>query len=706
MWDAFATYLVVLTPALSFFSPLLNRFARSSATDVGSFQTTRVKSAASQRQMLRSSLTTSDDSIAQAQAGLEAEQHGQPYGDSDLNGGGKNGDTMFEALRACALAERAVAAARENLERPLTAEWFRAAPDQRTAGEEERLVEAAQVAATDAEQATARLVERLGQIRGIRAKLRSLLAQSEARFRKASADLADAGVAGVEEVHVASTALALARDRLRTSLGSGYLAPDGGGGASGGGSGSLARDEEAVSEAAGFVEALALLASRAATSTLRAERSGTLASKAGSEKPENEALDALALALQWGDALRVRVSELKLESDPAVAQAVEATEEAALTAESLWPPGGERSDGGGSGMEGRAAVEGLAAQLGELESVTERAAEKRRAHEAGLGAAARRFDRLTATFRSLRETVHSAGEPLLVSLTAAAINTAQDAIAAASAAGSDGPTAGLGDIGTAGDTRESAFTDAVQAAAVAVAQAEATVTHARERAPQVSAERVRTLETLVGLAETLSEAGEKLASSSVGRGLSSSREAAAAILEAQAGLSKARKAAQVDGGAWGSGIVAIAEAVADAGELVRRAKRAADIPTSVRPASRTGPAMAGRATEEDVGAAEASARAWLAAEGEAKGRGKEETANRRRRFSSVDDDVDGNEKTKPPKTLKARIGFSKKGGGDQTYLPLWMRLQKKVWEAGGSGRDRLGNVVSEQQGESAESLAR
>lgn len=662
--------------------------------------------------MLRSALVTSDDSIAQAQAGLEAEQNGRSPGDSVLSGGGSHGDPMFDALRACALAEEAVAVARESLERPLAAEWFTSAPDNNIAGEEERIVEAAQVAAADAEQAAARLVERLGQIRGIRAKLRSLLAQSEARFRQASADLADAGVVDVEEVHVASAALALARDRLRTSLGSGYLAPDGGG-ASGGDSGSLARDEEAVSEASGFVEALALFASRAVAPTQRAERHSATAPQAGSEKPENEALDALALALQWGDALRVRVSELQLESDPLVEQAVAATERAALTAESLWSPGGEGNGGGGSGAEGRAAVEGLAAQLGELESVTESAAEKRRAHEAGLGAAARRFDRLSATLGSLRETVQSAGEPLLNSLTAAALNTAQDAIAAASAAGGGGATAGPADVGTAGDIRESTFADAVQAAAVAVAQAEATVTHARERAPQVSAERVRTLETLVGLAETLSAAGDKLASSSVGRGLPSSREAAATILEAQAGLSKAREAAQVDGGAWVSGVAAIAEAVAEAAELVRRAKRAADIPTEMRRAGPAGPAGTGRATEEDVVAAEASARAWLAAEREAKAKGKAETANRRkkRRSPTEDDNADRNKRSSSPKasadTRKARIGFSKKGGGDQTYLPLWMRLQKKVWEAGGSGRDKVGGKnVSEQQGGSRESSTR
>ncbi|CAM9982811.1 unnamed protein product, partial [Ectocarpus sp. 12 AP-2014] len=102
-----------------------------------------------------------------------------------------------------------------------------------------------------------------------------------------------------------------------------------------------------------------------------------------------------------------------------------------------------------------------------------------------------------------------------------------------------------------------------------VAQAEATVTRARERAPQVSGERVRALQTLVGLAETLSEAGEQLASSSAERGLPSSREAAAAISQAQAGLRRARDAAQADGGAWMSGAAAITDVVAEAGELVR-----------------------------------------------------------------------------------------------------------------------------------------
>lgn len=651
----------------------------------------RVKSAESQRQMLRAALVTSSDSIAQAQAGLEAEQEGRSPGDGDrvLNERDGEGDPMSEALRACALAEQAAAAARDCLDRPLTAEQFRGEQGDAT-GEEERLVEAAQAAATEAEQAAARLVERLGQIRGIRAKLRSLLGHSEARFRRASAALADAGITDVDKaVHVAGEALAVARDRLRSSLGSGYLNP-GGGGADGGDSGSLARDEEAVSEATGFVEALELFASRVAAAPAASperssssssdpysswpERSSDSASNPGSEN--NEALDALALALKWGDALRAQVSELQLGSDPAVAQAVEAAGKAARTAESLWSPS-DRSAG-----EGRAAVEGLAAQLGELEKVAESAAGLRRAREAGLWAAAKRLDRLTATLGSLRDTVALAGEPLMVSLTSAALETASDAIAAASAAtGGDGVDSA--DIRNAAGDQGSMFADAVQAAAVAVAQAEATVTRARERAPQVSAERVRALETLVKLAETLSEAGEQLALSSQERGLPSSREAAAAILEAQGGLSRARAAAQADGGAWISGAAAIAEAVAEAGELVRRAKRAADPPTVVRPTSPTGSAGAGRASDEDVVAAEASARAWLEEEGGGGSKGGEEAGTGGR-----------NGKKKPPAAAegakaarKARIGFSKKGEGAQAYLPLWMRLQKKMWQAGGPEGD-------------------
>lgn len=639
----------------------------------------RVKSAESQRQMLRAALVTSSDSIAQAQAGLEAEQEGRSPGDGVSNERGVegDGDPMSEALQACALAEQAATAARECLERPLTAEKFNGGQAEHgdATGEEERLVEAAQAAATEAEQAAARLVERLGQIRGIRARLRSLLAQSEARFRRASAALADAGVADVDEaVHVASEALAVARDRLRSSLGSGYLTPGGGGGGvDSGGSGSLARDEEAVSEAAGFVEALELFASRE-VAPVPPERSSASVSRPGSG---NEALDALALALKWGEALRSQVSELQLGGDPAVAQAVDAAGKAALAAESLWSPGDQ------SAGEGRAAVEGLAAQLGELEKVAENAAGQRRTREAGLWAAAKRLDRLTSTLGSLRDTVELAGEPLLASLTSAALDAASDAIAAASTA-TGGSGVDSGDIRTAAGDQGSTFTDAVQAAAVVVAQAEATVARARERAPQVSAERVRALETLVTLAETLSEAGEQLASSSQERGLPSSREAAAAILEAQEGLSRARAAAQVDGGTWVSGAAAIAEVVAEAGELVRRAKRAADPPPVVRPTSPTGPAGTGRATDEDVVEAEANARAWLEAEGGSKGGAKTASGGKGAPAAAADGAKGRSAPKAKTDARKARIGFSKKGEGAKAYLPLWMRLQKKMWQGEGS----------------------
>lgn len=674
----------------------------------------RVKSAESQRQMLRAALMTSSDSIAQAQAGLEAEKEGRSPGDSVLNEQGAKGDPMSEALRACALAEQAAAAARECLEKPLTADQFRAEHDDATGGEE-RLVEAAQAAATKAEQAAARLVERLGQIRGIRAKLRSLLGHLEARFRRASAALADGGVSDADKaMHVASKALAVARDRLRSSLGSGYLIP--GGGADGGGdsgSGSLARDEEAVSEASGFVEALELFASRDVTPA-SPERSSASASSpepdsswpkrstpsASNPGSGNEALDALALALKWGDALRAQVSELQLGSDPAVSQAVEAARKAARAAENLWSPGD------GSAGEGRAAVEGLAAQLGELEKVAESAAGQRRAREAGLWAAAKRLDRLTATLGSLKDTVELAGEPLLVSLTSAALKTASDVVAAASAA-TGGSGVDSADIRTAVRDQGSTFTDAVQAAAVAVAQAEATVARARERAPQVSAERVRALETLVKLAETLSEAGEQLASSSQERGLPSSRKAAAAILEAQEGLSRARAAAQVDGGAWISGGAAIAEAVAEAGELVRRAKRAADPPTVVRPTSPTGPAGTSRATDEDVVAAEANARAWLEEEGGPKGGGEAGGRSKKKPPASA---KGAQERSTPKGTTdarKARIGFSKNGEDAKAYLPLWMRLQKKMWQAGGAGKDGAsGSDDSEQVEASQDSSTR
>lgn len=631
-----------------------------------------VKSAAAQRQMLRSALVTSSDSIVQAQARLEAERQGRSPEDAVLSAGSNTFDPMSEALRACNSAERTVTVARELLERPFTAEWFRAVPGG-SAGEEERAVQAAQVAAAEAEQAAARLVERLGQVRGIRAKLRSHLAHSEARFRRATTALADAGVPDVDEaVHVASGALAVARDRLRSPLGSGYLAPDRGS-AGGGDSGNLACDEEAVSEAAGFVEALELLASRKASPSPSVQRR-VLPPGEDSEESPTESVNALALAMQWNDALRAQVAQLKLESNPAVAHAVEATEKAALVAEHLWSSS-DRSDRGGSNVEARRAVKSLAGRLQELEKVVESAAEHRRSRQAGLGAAAGRLDRLTATLRSLQDSVESAAEPLLVSLTASALKTAHDAITTASAA--------------AGGT-EPMFADAVQAAAVAVSQAEATVSRARERAPQVSAERVSALQSLLGLAETLSEAGEQLASSFMKRGLPSSREAAAAILEAQAGLSKARAAAQMDGGAPVPGAAAISEIVAEAGELVRRAKRAADGPAAGPPTSPDEPEPSGaeNAKDEGVVAAEAKARVGLEREVEVKAA----TANRPEKSSSSVGDVKGPPGTKATTDpRKARIGFSKKGGGGQdNYLPLWMRLQKKLWDTGRPERAERG----------------
>ncbi|CAM9327899.1 unnamed protein product [Scytosiphon promiscuus] len=654
-------------------------------------------SAAAQRQMLRSALVTSSDSIVQAQAGLEAERQGRSPGDAVLREGSNKLDPMSEALRACDLAERAVTVARERLERPLTAEWFRAVPGSR-AGEEERAVQEAQVAAADAEQAAARLVERLGQVRGIRAKLRSLLGHSEARFRRATAALADVGLPDVDEaVHVAGGALAVARDRLRSPLGSGYLAPDGGV-AGGGDNGSLAYDEEAVSEAAGFVEALELLASREVSTSPAVQRRVSPPGEGWGE-PQEEPLNALALALQWNDALRAQVAQLKLESDPVVARAMEATARTALVAENLWSSR-EKTENGGSNVEARIAVKRLAERLEELEKLVENAAENRRLHQAGLGVAAGRLDRLTATLSSLQDSVESADEPLLVSLTASALKAAHDAIATASAA------AGVAQKRSGGSKKisskqNSTFADAVQAAAVAVAQAEATVSRARERAPEVSAERVRALQSLLGLAETLSEAGEQLASSFVKRGLPSSREAAAAILEAQAGLSKARAAAKMDGGTPASGAAAISEIVAEARELVRRAKRAtdgpADDPTVNRSTSSNEPGASGAGEATDDGAVAAvKSRAWSGAEREMKG--KAAASKQPGKPSSSVGDVRGKSAAKGQSdTRKARIGFSKKGAGSQdNYLPLWMRLQKKLWDAGGPEKvEREENGLSE-----------
>lgn len=690
-------------------------------------QATRVKTATSQRQMLRAALVASADSLAQAQAGLDADEELRSC-EAEAN----KGDAMSEALRACAVGERAATVALERLDTPLNSEWFRLVSDDAGGGgrafgaeEDERVVDAAQRAATEAEVAVAHLIERLGQIRGIRAKLRSMLTNSEARFRRACAAIADAGSAHNntevdEAMHVAGTALASARIRLRSSLGTGYFVPGGNGVGYGGG---LARDEEAVSEARGFVTALEMMAasageavSRETVKTPQADRQaigegspsstapGTAASDVDMNYLQSAAGDALALAMQWGDALRAQVSERQLGGDPSVMQVMKAAESAMREAHKLWSLGTRTRDCG-SDEAGRNAVEGLAAELGMLEKVIEDVAEKRRERGAGLGAAARRLDRLLATLTYLEETVKLAGEPL-VSLTAEAMRAASDATRAAAAGAAafgislreEGAAAAAGD----GIRRrllsrspsDEAFVDSVQAAAVAVAQAEATVTRARERASQVSAERVRALETLVGFAEMLSEAGERLASSSAERGLSSSREAAAAISEAQAALGRARAAAQVDARAWVSGAAAIAEAVTKAGELVRSAKRSADGPAVVRPTTTGTKGPAGGATNEAVAEAEANARAWLEQKEEAEAKDASEAAVQRRKEAHSADGRGAGRSTPMATTnvRKTRIGFSKNGEAAQTYLPLWMRLQKKAWDAGRMESDGAGGV--------------
>lgn len=680
-----------------------------------------MKAAASQRQMLHSALVASADSLAQAQAGIEADEELSTAGDAVASTETKKRDALSEALRACAGAERAAAAARDLLDRPLDREWFRAVSgggdgvgSSVGAAEEEELVAAAQRAAAQAEGAAARLMERLGQVRGIRAKLRYLLSSSEARFRRASAALADAGLAddGVgadQAVRVASTALTRARDRLRTPLGSGYLM-SGAGGYSGGYGGGLAKDEEAVSEAQGYVTALEMLTTSTAKEAdspesgrahegqtsdrgvnTRAPR-GVPAADGVSKNAQNAARDALTLAMQWGEALRTQVSELELEGDPAVAQAIEAAGNAMRVVKTVWSASDTSERGSGAVTDGRSAVEGLAAELERLEKATENAAESRRAREAGLGMAARRLDRLMATLTSLERTVRAAGEPL-VSLTAEAMRAAYDAASTAAGAAAAASGAGTGSDkskATSASPKEVALVDAVQAAAVAVAQAEATVTRARERASQVSAERVRALETLVALAETLREAGDRLASSSAERGLVSSREAAAAIAEAQTALGKARAAAQVGAEDWLSGAAVIAEAVAEAGELVRLAKRSADGPAVVRPATLGRNAPSDGATDEAVARAGANAQAWLEAEaglqdeatmgdsGEKKGTSPVAAGGVRRGSARP---ATGGVHRKP------RIGFSDKGEGAPAYMPLWMHLRKKVWDAAAGGTE-------------------
>lgn len=89
------------------------------------------------------------------------------------------------------------------------------------------------------------------------------MSSSKARFRRASVALVDCetvyDTAGVDEaVHAATMALFRAQDRLRNSLSCDYLVAGGSssGAISGQGGGGLARDEEAVSEAQGYVTVL------------------------------------------------------------------------------------------------------------------------------------------------------------------------------------------------------------------------------------------------------------------------------------------------------------------------------------------------------------------------------------------------------------------------------------------------------------------
>lgn len=706
-----------------------------------------MKGLASKRQMLRSALVASADSLAQAQASLDADEEVRSYGEVELGNagvGGVGGDIVSDALGACAVAEQLVATARARLDRPLNAAWLEGSPSENTsddvcktcADEEKLAVEVAQNATGDSEVAVACLMERLRQLRRIRAKLRVLLAASEARFRSASALLTDAGSlsksSGVEEaVQLASTALTHARGRLRGPLGRDYLAPSNGSDRHGscGGGGGLAEDEEAVSEATGYVTALESFATSAVEKLKSAKKQSVLphddaqssvgndgglssflspettnASASSNLDPDSilqhTVREALTLAVQWSDALRAQVGELRLTGDPAVATALEASGNAMRAARELWNSDSSSSrrrsvqEGDSGGAEGRAAVETLAAKLGRLEKVAEDAAEERRLREAGLGAAARRLDRLIATHAALKETVEAAGEPL-VFLTVKAMRRAGDATKDAAAAAS---TAGIvagpeppasrrhSSLAPLGSSGAASFVDAVQTAAVAVAQAEATVTRARERASQVSAERVRTLETLVGLAEALSAAGDRLSSSSAERGIQSSREAAVVISEAQAALGRARAAAQGNPMMWLSEAGSIAEAVAMAGDLVRRAERAADGPVVVHPT--TGPNGPGRnVTAMEVAEAEAKARAWLEAGAKGGGTADKLTTSPLSGEGAVRDiNTTTGEKEKAKGGRMSRIGFSEKGEGAPTYLPLWMRLQKKAWDAmGGSG---------------------
>lgn len=609
-----------------------------------------MKTAEQHRQMLRLALVSSADSLARAQAALEADEEVRAAGDLAAFSGvwPHEGNAISEVLQRC------TAAKSELLDRPLTPVWFRSAVQKErgssTAGseEEEQDVEAAQRASTKAEGALAQFMERLAQMRGIRARFQSLLADAEGRFHRATAVLADAGISGGNkyidgEGELASVALNNARDRLRTPLVSGYLVTGGG----------VVKDEEAVSEAQEYVEVLEVLAKKAVESNAnKREVRGARWLKHAAGEPaawpafndgtENAQMatsggDELALPVEWGKALRTQVSDLRLGDDPTVSQSIEAI--------------GNSGEEAGADTAQRAAEE-LAAELGKLEEVAEDTAERRRVREAGLEASARRLDRLIATLKSVEETLKSAGEPLLF-LTSDAMRAAWDATNAAAAASSVASTA--------------VFTNAVQEAAVAVAQAEATAKRARERASQVSAERVRILETLVRFAETLSQVRDRAEATSHERGLSYSRNAAAAISEAQAALSRARTAAQADVGSW---VSAIAETVSKAGDLVRVAERTADSPAVVCPTTpERNVSIAGFATDE----------------AETKGTGE-------KMRGQVEQDKNPSSARSGKATTGSaqrprRIGFSSKGEGAPTYIPLWMRLQEKAWEASDSVLD-------------------
>ncbi|CAM9376652.1 unnamed protein product [Discosporangium mesarthrocarpum] len=251
-------------------------------------QAGQVRAAGVRRAALRRALATSSDSLMEAQAVLDAEalalpgtaetpQRPKTTGPGAGLGAGLESqgtagsvDTVSHAVQACKVAEEAVLSAQALVNRPLTAHWVRSSAPTAAVAEEVG-VEAAQGSVAEAEEAVARLAERLAQVRGIRARLRALLATTEARYRRSCSMLADAGalsLGGGEEgtadmVQVAGAALARAREQLQGPLGPNYLtigSPGGSVNGGGSGAGGLARDEEIISEARGFVVALESLA--------------------------------------------------------------------------------------------------------------------------------------------------------------------------------------------------------------------------------------------------------------------------------------------------------------------------------------------------------------------------------------------------------------------------------------------------------------